>query len=44
MGIDPKLKMNTNGIGKFLLREAFKKDRILPDSILWREKPHSQMP
>ena len=38
MKIDPKLKMNTTGVGKFLLREAFKKDKILPDHILWREK------
>jgi asparagine synthase (glutamine-hydrolysing) len=38
MSIDPKLKMNTTGTGKFLLREAFKNDKILPDSILWREK------
>jgi asparagine synthase (glutamine-hydrolysing) len=38
MSIDPKLKMNTTGIGKFLLREAFKDAAILPDHILWREK------
>jgi asparagine synthase (glutamine-hydrolysing) len=38
MAIDPKLKMNTTGMGKFLLREAFKEDKILPDHILWREK------
>jgi asparagine synthase (glutamine-hydrolysing) len=38
MSIDPKLKMNTTGVGKYLLREAFKNDNILPDSILWREK------
>jgi asparagine synthase (glutamine-hydrolysing) len=38
MAIDPKLKMNTTGIGKFLLREAFKEDKLLPDHILWREK------
>lgn len=38
MAIDPKLKMNTTGTGKFLLREAFKKDKLLPDHILWREK------
>lgn len=38
MAIDPALKMNTTGIGKFLLREAFKKAAILPDHILWREK------
>ncbi len=42
MGIDPKLKMNTTGMGKFLLREAFKaqgnEKKILPDHILWRDK------
>jgi asparagine synthase (glutamine-hydrolysing) len=38
MAIDPNLKMNKNGIGKFLLREAFKQDRLLPEHILWRDK------
>ena len=38
MAIDPAQKMNTTGIGKFLLREAFKKSEILPEHILWREK------
>lgn len=46
MAIDPKLKMNnkalTNGMGKFILREAFNaKDgekKLLPDHILWRDK------
>lgn len=38
MAIDPQKKMNTNGTGKFLLREAFKNEKLLPDSILWREK------
>ncbi len=38
MAIRPELKMNTTGIGKFLLREAFKTDGLLPESILWREK------
>ncbi|MCF0258980.1 MAG: asparagine synthase B [Erysipelotrichaceae bacterium] len=38
MSIDPELKMNTYGIGKYLLRHAFEKDKILPDSILMREK------
>ncbi|MDD4973999.1 MAG: asparagine synthase B [Bacteriovorax sp.] len=38
MAINPELKMNTTGMGKFLLREAFKEDGILPDHILWREK------
>ena len=38
MHIDPALKINTYGKGKYLLRHAFENDRILPDSILWREK------
>lgn len=38
MSIDPEIKMNSYGIGKYLLRHAFEKDGILPDSILWREK------
>ena len=38
MEIDPSLKMNTYGIGKYLLRHAFEKDKILPDEILWRQK------
>jgi len=38
MSIDPKLKMNFSGHGKYLLRKAFEKDDYLPHSILWREK------
>ncbi len=38
MSIPPEMKMNTTGMGKFLLREAFKKDALLPEAILWREK------
>ncbi len=38
MSIDPKLKVNTYGMGKYLLRHAFEKDRLLPDEILWRQK------
>jgi asparagine synthase (glutamine-hydrolysing) len=38
MHIDPSLKMNTTGTGKFLLREAFKTQELLPEHILWREK------
>ncbi len=42
MSIDPKIKMNTTGMGKFLLREAFKagegEEKLLPDHILWRDK------
>jgi len=42
MAIDPKLKMNTYKMGKFLLREAFKaedaQEKLLPDHILWRDK------
>ena len=38
MSIDPKRKMNTYGMGKYLLRRAFEKDALLPDEILWRQK------
>lgn len=37
MSIDPKLKMNSYGMGKYLLRKAFAGD-FLPENILWREK------
>ncbi len=38
MSIDPALKMNRYGMGKYLLRHAFEKDHLLPDEILWRQK------
>ena len=38
MSIDPKYKVNTYGMGKYLLRHAFEKDHLLPDEILWRQK------
>ena len=38
MGVDPALKVNTYGKGKYLLRHAFEGDRLLPEDILWREK------
>ena len=38
MSLDPELKRNTWGMGKYLLRHAFEKDRLLPESILWRQK------
>ena len=37
MHVDPALKMNTYGKGKYLLRRAFGGD-LLPENILWREK------
>ena len=37
MSVNPKLKMNTYGMGKYLLRKAFEGD-WLPENILWREK------
>ncbi len=37
MSIDPAIKMNTYGKGKYLLRKAFEGD-LLPEEILWREK------
>ena len=36
--IDPELKVNKYGKGKYLLRHAFEGQGYLPDSILWREK------
>ena len=38
MSIDPNRKLNTYGIGKYLLRHAFEKDEFIPRSILMREK------
>ena len=38
MSIDPALKMNRHGMGKYLIRKAFAEDHILPESILWRQK------
>lgn len=38
MSIDPKLKVNSYNMGKYLLRHAFEHDHILPESILWRQK------
>ena len=38
MAIDPKKKMNSYGKGKYLLRHAFERDALIPESILWREK------
>ncbi len=38
MKIDPRLKMNRHGMGKYLLRYAFAEDGLLPEEILWRQK------
>lgn len=38
MSINPSIKMNTYGKGKYLLRKAFEGLDYLPDSILYREK------
>ncbi|MBQ6325574.1 MAG: asparagine synthetase B, partial [Clostridia bacterium] len=38
MSIDPELKMNRHGMGKYLIRKAFADDHILPEAILWRQK------
>lgn len=38
MRIDPNLKMNHHGMGKYLIRRAFAEDAILPETILWRQK------
>ena len=37
MAVDPEMKLNKYGKGKYLLRKAFEGD-YLPDEILWREK------
>ncbi len=38
MSLDPEMKLNRYGKGKYLLRRAFEGLNMLPDSILWREK------
>ena len=38
MTLDPELKLNKYGKGKYLLRHAFEGFGYLPDEILWREK------
>ena len=38
MALDPAMKMNVYGKGKYLLRRAFEGTGLLPDPILWREK------
>ncbi len=38
MELDPGMKVNRYGKGKYLLRHAFEGLGLLPDSILWREK------
>lgn len=38
MALDPQIKMNRYGKGKYLLRHAFEGTGYLPDEILWREK------
>ena len=38
MSINPKLKMNTYNMGKYLLRHAFEDTKCLPDNILFRDK------
>ena len=38
MAVDPELKLNTYGKGKYLLRHAFEEGDYLPEEILWREK------
>ena len=38
MAVDPELKRNTYGKGKYLLRHAFEGGEYLPEELLWREK------
>ena len=38
LSIDPDMKMNHSGHGKYLLRKAFEDGGWLPEDILWRDK------
>ena len=38
MALDPEIKVNSYGKGKYLLRHAFEGTELLPQEILWREK------
>lgn len=38
MSVDPEIKLNKYGKGKYLLRHAFEEGNYLPHDILWREK------
>lgn len=38
MSVNPEIKLNTYGKGKYLLRHAFSEGDYLPEPILWREK------
>ena len=38
MALNPEIKLNKYGKGKYLLRHAFEGGGYLPDEILWREK------
>ena len=38
MSINPEIKMNTAGIGKYILRKSFENENIIPQNILFREK------
>lgn len=38
MAVDPEMKLNKYGKGKYLLRHGFEKGDYLPEQILWREK------
>lgn len=38
VSIDPKYKVPYMGMEKYLLRYAFSKEKLLPDSVLWRTK------
>ena len=38
MALEPEMKCNRYGKGKYLLRHAFEGGAYLPDEILWREK------
>lgn len=38
LSINPKHRMVTNGVEKYLFRKAFESTKLLPESVLWRAK------
>jgi asparagine synthase (glutamine-hydrolysing) len=38
LSINPELRKSFNNIEKYTLRQAFSKDNLLPDAVLWRSK------
>lgn len=38
LSIDPQLRINRNGVEKYLLRKAFEGTGYIPDKVIWRPK------